>query len=486
MKAFVCEAVQLLGGRVEEGPDGTLRIQASPGSEALELLEGAAENRVALDREGAPAEVPVISPGHPFLDDLAQALALPGRSRHGVLSPQVGFSRKEARDRLQVFAGELVRFSARKAWRAAVRIWVKAAIQADDVNEHLFAVEVADNGPSRVLETAPDPDPAIRWRKTPPVAFAAFEALVERAMKRAEQEAVRLSEEAKQSGLERLHQTLDRLERYYDQLREEALSAGKERAAAGAEAEHERRKADEIEGARVRARVDLVALETVSTPVKRLEWALERGGIERQVIGDVELLGGAVTLEQACEVCGRSSSELGLGLDGTLFCPDCGTTCSVCGKELIGPGAQTAFACASTGEAVCDEHAASCETCKVRVRSDLVLRCRSGCAVCPNCARSCPDCGEGTVWCPEHVHTNAQGESVCPSHAFTCHACGEPFPLSRAVQCASCGVTLCGDCSTRCAGCGRPFCTGHLLEGKCFPCRQEVKKWKSSFQRSLF
>ncbi len=486
MKAFVHEAVHLLGGRVEEAPSRTLRIRAPRGSEAAEWLQGAEELQVALDRKTAPAGVPVLAPGSPLLDDLTEALAGPGRSRHGARPARTSFSRPEARDRLRVHTGRLTRFTARKGWRATARLWVKAAVRADDVHEHLLAVEVSENGPARVLDRLTHPPQDVQWREAPPISRPRFEALVERGMKRAEQEAVRLSEEAVRENLERLYQTLDRLDRYYRQLREEALSAGRERAAAGARAEHARRKADEIEAARVHAHVELVSVETVSSPVKQLQWTLEGPETKRIVSADFDLVEGDVLGEIRCEVCDHPTAELGLGPDGSLACPACTAHCAVCEREMMGPDARAAFACAVTGEPVCDEHAAVCETCRVRIRSDRALRCEAGCTVCPACARTCPDCSQDTIWCPEHVHTNALGQSVCPSHVFFCHACRDPHPLSRVMPCASCGVTLCPACAATCAGCGRAFCPEHLIEGRCFPCRQEVKRWKSSFQRTLF
>jgi hypothetical protein len=96
-----------------------------------------------------------------------------------------------------------------------------------------------------------------------------------------------------QKTLKNLYPTLERLRTYYRQLAADAAGVDREKTGA-IEAEYRRRVREEIQYSRVKATMDLIAVETISTPVLKLTRLLQRNGDSKEVTAVLNLHDGGL------------------------------------------------------------------------------------------------------------------------------------------------------------------------------------------------
>lgn len=157
-----------------------------------------------------------------------------------------------------------------------------------------------------------------------------------------------------------------------------------------------------------------------------------------------------------CPGCQQYSATTGVcEASGQIFCRNCLTTCTKCGKTL-GPGffvrdvVDNRPYCATCIEACpgCGGHAAILEPCSV-----------SGVAYCTNCLEHCHGCGRALG--PGHYHVSEiDHKPYCDACLQECPACSRWTPVR--VACTVCGAAGCPQCMDACTVCGKPFCSEHI------------------------
>jgi len=393
-----------------------------------------------------------------------------GAARHGVLPAQYPASRKTQQNRCRVFGETVTTFSCRRGWKILVRIWLKIKLTGDEVIEILEGFEIAPDQRPRRLESMPSADKDIRWVEKPPLQLYRLKQIIEAGFPFAGNLIIEKAGDLQNKNLNTLYPVLERLRAYYHQLAEDA--AGNDGEQTGAiEAEYRRRLREEIQYACVKATVDLIALETISTPVHNLKWQLQRNGKSKEVNAVLNLYDGSLNSTTRCEICGGDSCFLGISDSNMLVCANCYAHCDICGAEIVDRQVLTNRICSTCNRAVCSEHALVCETCGQWVCSDHQVQCKQGCRICPACIRHCHQCGETIIWCKDHAAVNSTGDFSCRSHSVFCIGCRENYPMRKTALCTVCGQTICLNCLEPCTTCGRNFCLSHIEEGRCHTCR---------------
>ena len=484
MKTLVREALQSLGCAVEVVSNEELEVSCSEGSGVQRLLGSGLHHRLGFSTGGRAKDgVQVVIPGGHLLEGISNELAQNGSVRHRLLEPLVPFKRKEIKNYYRLFAGKVNRFSARSSWLTTVVCYVKITLIGEDLVEELVCMEVPPAGAPVHKKDGPLPEMKGRWVDRSPLKKYQMEDRLQKAMTFAERLAFERAEDARGEVLEHLYQTLDRLRRYYQQVKEEAHQ---QEAVSAAEREYERRKSEEVAHARIRAKVKMVAVETVSAPCKHLTWELERDGDGRTIQAVFDMMNAKMATPVRCEVCNLEVTAFGLSGTGKIVCSDCYANCTLCGVDVVGRKAGDAFRCSTCGKTVCDEHAKECSVCKARVCHEHVIQCEEGCLVCENCARHCPECAEDVVWCRDHVITNSKGYVMCERHAFYCTICREPHPSRLSGICAFCGQMTCRNCMEWCPECDLGYCRNHFEEGRCVGCCSRTRERRKPYQMRLF
>jgi len=219
--------------------------------------------------------------------------AHPCITRHGVLPVRYPADRKKLQLRYAVSGDSKIKFSCRRSWEIIVRIWLRATLTGDEVVEILEGVEVpAECRPRRIgISTAAAND--IRWVEKSPLKLYRLKQAVEAGFRFAEIFIVEKAEDLQQKALNSLYPNLERLRAYYRQL--DAIADANDHKETGAiEAEYRRRLRDEISYVRVKATLDLIALETISTPVQNLKWLLQENGSAKEVKAVFNLYDGSL------------------------------------------------------------------------------------------------------------------------------------------------------------------------------------------------
>ncbi len=483
MKTFVKESIEALGGHAWEAEDGGLLVDVRGSDSGLHLPGGAQMTDLVFAAENETAGRTLVTPGCVLLDEVKTALAGTCSARHGLVVGAAKVSRRELDNHLGLFVGEKVKLQTRRHWLTCLRCWFRLTLAQQEIREEVIGVELQPGLPPVLLDCVQKGPESFRWTDRPPLPKREFNARIEEARAFADKVAAIKAGEFQKVSLEHLCKTLRRVKRYYLDLRNEAADTQAEMAATHG---YESRKADEVCRARVNVKLDLFALETISSPARRLTWYLERKSVAREVGAIYSELEGRLVKSVCCEVCNNATTRAGVTLGGLVVCPECYATCARCGDEIVAQSAAGTNVCHICGQSFCLDHAYQCEACKQTVCNEHGVMCRQGCRICKDCALTCVDCGPGGVLCPDHAVQNRYGEAVCREHVLYCAGCQEPFAQSRMGACVVCGQTVCPDCRQECSRCQAAFCFHHFNAERCPGCLEQTENQEGFEQAKLF
>ena len=214
-------------------------------------------------------------------------------TRHGILPVRYPTGRKKLKLRYGAFEDSEIKFSCRRSWQVIVRIWLKTTLTGDEVVEILQGIEIPVEGRPRRIGISTTAANDIRWVEKSPLKLYRLKQVVEAGFRFAENFIVEKAEDLQQKALKDLYPTLERLRTYYRQLDANA-DANNTKKTNAIEAEYRRRLRDEISYVRVKAAMDLIALETISTPVQILKWLLQENGKATEVKAVFNLYDGSL------------------------------------------------------------------------------------------------------------------------------------------------------------------------------------------------
>ena len=267
-----------------------------------------------------------------------------------------------------------------------------------------------------------------------------------------------------------LHVELARIDRYYTGMLQDIGGRGTGIPDAGArraiEAEHARRRGEEVRRHEVRAVVHPVQLAEWTVPVERADWLLDSvDGHHGQLSGQRVLVGsGAWTL--GCPHCG------GLSPQGFMVCRHDHTACTACANRcgVCDTGFCTDHgiaACHVDGRPSCDEHARTCPSCHRPHCTVHETVCDDGGHVtCSACVIPCARCRRSI--CEEHATNTVptapmRQRRLCADCIRCCEGgANEPVGVDEVVRCASCERFVCSNHQATCVVDGRVHCSTHL------------------------
>ncbi|CAB1074375.1 hypothetical protein JY97_15805 [Alkalispirochaeta odontotermitis] len=479
MKTLFREIFEVLGAEVREFHPHELQVIIPKQSPADGLLAANTKHLLSFSSENKNPGAVVVSPGSALLETTALKLSHIGAARHGVLPARYPGSKKTLRNKYQGFGETNTRFSCRRGWKVLVRIWLKIQLTGDEVVEILEGFEIPANQQPHKLEGLPSADQDVRWVQKPPLKLYQLKQIIEAGFGFAENSIIEKAGKLQKKNLKALFPVLERLKAYYRQLANDTVGIDGEQTGA-IEAEYRRRLQEEIQDACVKATAELIALETISTPVQNLKWQLQQNGRTKEVNAVFNLYDGSLESTAGCAICGGRSCFFSILDSVTRVCENCYALCDICGAEIVDRQTPGNRICAICKRVVCSKHALYCGTCGKLVCSDHQAQCIQGCRICPDCIRHCQECGETIIWCKDHAPVNSSGDLSCRIHSVFCVGCRENYPMGKTVACAICEQTICLNCHDHCRSCGRKFCLKHVEEGRCHTCQT------SNPQMSLF
>jgi len=486
MKTFVGEALKMLGGEVRESTGEQLFVSTAKDSQAEAVLGEGMEHLLEFSMNTPdPRGLPVV-PGSRILDDLNAELSKTGSARHGLLPDSVKIKRRDLKNMCQVFVGEVSKFSVRSSWKTTVRSHFKITTVWDELVEELLCIEIPFKGLPRQVKGSSGLVKTMHWADRPPIKLYKFKEMLDRGAALAERIAIDRAEDFRKDSLKRLYSTLERLKCYYQLVKEESVQTDDENGESVAEIEYQRRKTEEVQQAGVRVKVEIVAVETISVPVKQLTWQLKHNHGFREVCAVFNCFDGEMVEPVKCEVCGAEIQSFGVARVNAVVCSNCYAQCNICGAEVVSLNAKEGFVCMKCSRQLCEVHSTICSSCREkRVCDEHVLICVAGCSVCHSCARHCIECGSDAVWCEDHSLANSNGDVTCREHAAYCIGCHEPYPSQKTETCRLCGQTVCFNCRKVCCDCEQFFCLNHIKERRCLKCTERSRE-KGRVQMKLF
>jgi hypothetical protein len=230
------------------------------------------------------------------------------------------------------------------------------------------------------------------------------------------------------------------------------------------EAEHAKRRNEEIRRHSLRCSVHPVQLETVAVMVQRAEWSLTAGDRVGLLAG-VRSLSGDGSWVVRCPTCGRAPRELAVCTQSHVACVECATPCSVCGRDCC--TAHGLGKCHLDGAPACSEHLLTCAICNRAACTAHQGRCSEGDhPACAACLGACALCSR--VVCATHSITtrgdSPRGARILCSNCFVYCEGGtsEPVGVDEVSKCASCDRHVCELHQARCDVDGLIHCSTHL------------------------
>ena len=486
MKSFVGEALKMLGGKVQESTGEQLFVSATKDSQAEAVLGEGTEHLLDFSMTTAGSNVLAVVPGSRILDDLNAELSKVGSARHGLLPGSMKIKRSDLKNMCQVFVGEVSKFSVRSSWKTTVRSHYKITTVWDELVEELLCIEIPFKGLPRQVKGSSGLAKTMHWADRPPMKLYKFKEMLDRGTALAERIAIDRAEDFRKDSLKRLYSTLERLKCYYQQVKEESVQTNDENEESVAEIEYQRRKTEEVQQASVRVKVEIVAVETISVPVKQLTWQLKNNHGFREVCAVFNCFDGKMVEPVKCEVCRAEIQSCGVAGVNVVICSNCYAQCNICGAEEVALNAKEEFVCMKCNRQVCAAHSTICSSCREkRVCDEHILVCVAGCKVCHNCTSHCIECRSDVVWCSDHVLVNSYGDVTCREHAVYCIGCHEPYPSQKTETCGLCGQIVCFNCRKACCDCEQFFCLNHIKERRCLKCTERSRE-RERVQMKLF
>jgi hypothetical protein len=262
---------------------------------------------------------------------------------------------------------------------------------------------------------------------------------------------------------------LTRIDRYYTTLLEDAGQKSEIPDAATrrvVEAEHERRRQEEMGRHEVRAMVHPVQLAEWAVPVQRADWPLtSEDGHCATLTAQRALVGGGSWI-LACPTCGASSpASFFVCRADHVGCASCATRCSVCTTGFCRD--HGLVSCHVDRAPACSEHARTCRSCRRQHCSTHEGQCADGDhPACTTCLAACAHCRR--VVCNAHATpTNAQSalgvRRLCAECVRHCEGgTGEVVGPDEVTRCTSCDRVVCTRHQVTCAVDGNVHCSSHM------------------------
>lgn len=243
-------------------------------------------------------------------------------SRHGILPVRYRESRKSLANRCRIFEGTQDEFSSRRIWRVLVRIWLRINLTGDEVVELIEGVEMPPGGQPSKIEPCPSPAVDIRWVEKAPLKLYELKQIVDAGIRFAADSVSFKARDLQSRQLGSRLPALERMRAYYRQLAVDAAGDNSNETDA-LHAEYRRRLHEEILFARVKAKLNVIALETISTPAQQLRWVLRRNTQTQRVVSVVDLYSGRVVTPVRCDFCGDQINMFGLSESNHVGCKSC-------------------------------------------------------------------------------------------------------------------------------------------------------------------
>lgn len=475
----------LSGAAIRQVDADRVEVDVPPPDRAS--FAGRATVRVAfsLDALAADPDAEIAVIGSAFVDQLIAAVRARGaRLYAGDVRATVPASAESAGLGIPVSNGSAGVPSAMAARHPVGRLVARVTIRAGaEVEEHLVESGVFDLATGAALaddvaaacgsgerEPANGAHPAGAVESSPRLASRPVAELIPLMLGDLER---RLAPE-----LARLHATseralaeeLQRIDGYYGRLLSDPGGHGSEvpdeDGRRAIEAEHQRRRAEEIRRHEVRATVHPVQLVEWGLPVQRAEWPLASAdGHKASLVGERALVGaGGWTI--GCPHCGRAHPEsLVVCAHDHAACSACSARCAVCDTGFCAD--HGIAACHVDGHPTCDTHARTCASCRrVHCSAHEGTCAAGGHAACSACLAACVICG--TVVCELHATQSAPGaprgvRRLCATCVRHCEGgTNEPVGADEVVRCASCERYVCTNHQATCAVDGQVHCSTHL------------------------
>jgi hypothetical protein len=262
---------------------------------------------------------------------------------------------------------------------------------------------------------------------------------------------------------------LGRIDTYYRNLLDGSSGPGTEIASGDArrafEAEHSRRRQEEINRHELRATIQPVQIVQWELLVQDAEWTITSQTGHSGVVSAIRPLTGSGTWILSCPTCGELPSALRVCREGHVCCSRCSQSCTMCAETSCRD--HVPASCHIDDASVCAAHARTCIVCRKPVCLQHVGACAEGDhKACSSCLVACAVCGRNV--CTSHV-------SVSPASApkgsrRLCRACvvlceggkNEPVGSDEVSRCASCTRHVCRAHQAACAVDGRVHCSAHL------------------------
>lgn len=458
---------------------GPYRYELAVPEEDRAAFDGRAIVRIAFSVEALQddpaAEMAVL--GSAFVEQLVAAVRRRGVKRtFGLVPPTVPLAAEAARLPVPVANGEAgvpgTRLSHHPVGRLTARVTLRAGASVEEhlVESGLFDLVTGAALPADVAaacETTTASGPLGSAECAAPRPMADLVALMLGDLE------VRLSPEIERQRTEAeraLAHELARIDRYYTTLLTDSAGRGSEipgvDARRAVEAEHARRREEEIRRHDVRAVVHPLQLAEWTVQVQRAEWPLTSREGRRAVLVAQRALSGTGDWTLACPTCGTAPpSAIVVCRHEHAGCAACATTCMVCEAGCCRDHGLAS--CHVDGRPACDEHARTCRSCRRPHCTTHEGTCEDGGhPACMSCLTACSHCGR-TV-CDAHATSSNPGAALgvrrlCAECVRYCEGgTGEVVGPDEVTRCASCERVVCVRHQTTCAVDGEVHCSSHM------------------------
>ena len=306
MKALVRELLVVLGAQVTESPPHELHVEVPEHAPAGCILPAPSEHRLSFSLQNENPAALAVAPGSALLEKAATELAQIGGVRHGLLPACYPACAKDLKARYGTFGDGETKFSCRRGWSARVRLWLKVKFAGDEVIETLDGIEIPAGRQPHHIAGIPSAENGIRWIEKPPLTLNRLKQAIDTGLRFAENSIIEKAAVMQKENLKKCYPALERLRTYYHQLAADT-PAGDGQQTEIIRAEYRRRLMEEVERATVTATAELVALETLSTPVQNLKWRLRRNGNPKVIRAVLSLHDGRFESNARGEICGQIS-----------------------------------------------------------------------------------------------------------------------------------------------------------------------------------
>lgn len=471
VRALLEEYVRLTGARLDDLAPSLLRLRL-PAREAA-AFRGRQSHKLALDLDTLDrhpdAVIPVI--GSVFWDNLVMAVRQYGQRRVSGIVPINVTDDASTPDIVIVDAAHELVARSREA-RRIVRLTAKVTIVAGTaIKEEVVHGDVVDLSsgyavPASVaaLIDSSGEEQAESALSRPPAVAA--DRLVGTLIEGLEERIASEVEELKVQADRDLQIELRRIDNYFRARLEEVSDESGTGSAASrtVEAEHTRRRAEEIRRHEVRVNVEPLQVLERSVVVERATWRLtSKAGRAAELHAERYLTGdGAWGIH--CPVCRVQPAELTVCRDGHAAGTECTTVCSVCDERFCPEHGHSA--CAIDGAPVCSEHSDQCWSCERVHCTTHTDVCAEGHQVCVECLADCAVCGRRT--CRRHSTMSHQESprgprTLCGECVVFCEgATSEPVGRDEVEMCGTCDRFVCELHQTQCVVDERSHCSAHI------------------------